>query len=31
MKISDFENVLAALDCELKIDILDKDSKQQIL
>ena len=31
MKVSDFENVLAALNCDLKIDIIDKDTKQQIL
>jgi len=31
MKVSDLEKVLAALDCELKIDVLDKDTKQPIL
>lgn len=31
MKLSDFEKILAALDCELKIDVLDKDSKESVL
>lgn len=31
MKVSDLEKVLAALDCELKIDVLDKETKQPIL
>ena len=31
MKVSDLEKILDALDCELKICILDKESKQPIL
>ena len=31
MKVSDLEKILDALDCELKIGVLDKDSKQPIL
>lgn len=31
MKVSDLEKILAALDCELKICVLDKESKQPIL
>lgn len=31
MKVSDLERILDALDCELKIDVLDKESKQPIL
>lgn len=31
MKVSDLEKVLAALDYELKIDVLDKETKQPIL
>jgi len=31
MKVSDLERILAALDCELKIGVLDKESKQPIL
>ncbi|MGI5057341.1 helix-turn-helix domain-containing protein [Treponema socranskii] len=31
MKVSDLEKILDALDCELKICVLDKESKQPIL
>jgi len=31
MKVSDLEKILDALDCELKIGVLDKESKQPIL
>lgn len=31
MKVSDLERILDALDCELKIGVLDKESKQPIL
>ena len=31
MKVSDLEKVLAALDCELNISVLDKETKQPIL
>lgn len=31
MKVSDLEKVLDALDCEMKIDVLDKNTKQPIL
>ncbi len=31
MKVSDFENVLAALDCELKFEILDKNTKESVI
>ena len=31
MKLSDFEKVLEALDCELKINVIDKNSKQLVL
>ncbi len=31
MKVSDFENVLAALDCELKFEVLDKNTKESVI
>lgn len=31
MKVSDLEKILDALDCELKIGVLDKESKQPVL
>ena len=31
MKVSDLEKILDALDCKLKIGVLDKESKQPIL
>ena len=31
MKVSDFENVLAALDCDLKINVIDKKTKEVLI